>query len=158
MLQIKIEAHPDGHLLVQLIDKRMFVEVGLDQQSAPAEEAMKTVNDWLEATENLTTRKNIQTMVHIINKPHGLYYNGELIGIITNIDPFGKLGELCDALSPDEGLASVLPLEHKADKADFATGLDMVLDCLPETIPVQTKRYVHEDHFAADDDAFDPSN
>ncbi len=60
MLQIQIErGHPDGNLLVQLIDKRMHSEVCLDQQAAPAEEAMKTVNDWLEATENLTTRKNI---------------------------------------------------------------------------------------------------
>lgn len=60
MLQITIErSSPDGNLLVQLVNKFNYSEVCLDQQAAPAEEAMKTVSDWLEATENLTTAKNI---------------------------------------------------------------------------------------------------
>jgi len=48
----------------------------------------------------------------IINKPHALYYNGELIGIITNPDPFGNIHDLCNALSPDEGLAGAVPIER----------------------------------------------
>lgn len=46
----------------------------------------------------------------MINNPHALYYNGELIGIITNPDPFGNMGDLVDTLSPDQGAADAITI------------------------------------------------
>jgi len=48
----------------------------------------------------------------MLNKPHALYYNGELIAIITNPDPFGNAYQIADQLSPDEGDAVVIPIPH----------------------------------------------
>jgi hypothetical protein len=39
---------------------------------------------------------------HIINNPHAIYFNGELIGVITNPDPVGNLFQIAEALSPDD--------------------------------------------------------
>lgn len=47
----------------------------------------------------------------LINKPHALYCNGELIGIITNPDPIG-IHTLFDLLNNDD--------EH-SDKIDLVT-------------------------------------
>jgi hypothetical protein len=69
-------------------------------------------------------------MAHIIKKPHGLYYNGELIGIITNPDPHGDLQSICYDLSPDEGVADVRPFEGDVSQ------LQSLLSSLPETVPV----------------------
>lgn len=47
----------------------------------------------------------------MLNDPHALYYNGELIGIITNPDPYpGGISDICDQLSPDEGLAEAVTI------------------------------------------------
>lgn len=46
----------------------------------------------------------------IINRPHALYYNGELIGIIINPDPYGGMAEICDNLSPCEGAADAVTI------------------------------------------------
>ena len=70
-------------------------------------------------------------MPHILNHPQGLYYNGELIGIITNPDPFGDSYEICEALSPDEGLAQLLPLPP-GRRLDLLAAISE----LPETIDV----------------------
>jgi hypothetical protein len=80
----------------------------------------------------------------IVNKPHALYYNGELIGIITNPDPYGRVDQIADALSPDEGAADIrwLPTAHDYedfDLDDVDTAWSMVTDALtilgaPETI------------------------
>lgn len=63
----------------------------------------------------------------MINRPHALYYNGELIGIITNPDPFGTMADICDALSPDEGMADAVTIPHNMgnldDWAKFAQGV-----------------------------------
>ena len=48
----------------------------------------------------------------MINRPHALYYNGELIGIILNPDPHGDISTICDALSPDEGLADAVTIPN----------------------------------------------
>ncbi len=69
-------------------------------------------------------------MKHIINQPHGLYYNGELIGIITNPDPCGDLCSICNDISPDEGLADTRPFEGDVSL------LQSLLSSLPETVPV----------------------
>ena len=69
-------------------------------------------------------------MVHIINNPHGLYFNGELIGVITNPDPIGGIESICEYLSPDEGLADTRPF-----KGDIQRLIE-VLRPLPEYINV----------------------
>ena len=48
----------------------------------------------------------------MLNRPHALYYNGELIGIITNPDPFGSADEISDALNSDGGDAKVVPIPN----------------------------------------------
>ena len=67
-------------------------------------------------------------MAHIIKNPVGLYYNGELIGIITNPDHYP---DICEALSPDNGLADTRPLHPSSIEA-----IAEVVQCLPETISV----------------------
>jgi hypothetical protein len=69
-------------------------------------------------------------MPHIVKKPHGIYYNGELIGIITNPDPHGDIGSICNYLSPNEGLADAMPFEGDTLQ------LRSLLSSLPESIPV----------------------
>ena len=71
-------------------------------------------------------------MAHIINNPHALYYNGELIGIITNPDPFpGGIEDIIDSLSPEEsGICVVRPMHQSSDLVEC-------LKPLPETIPVE---------------------
>ena len=65
----------------------------------------------------------------IINQPHALYYNGELIGIITNPDPHGNIMTICEGLSPDEGLADIRPIDPEALRVALATlGIDAVLE------------------------------
>lgn len=46
----------------------------------------------------------------IVNRPHALYYNGELIGIITNPDPYSGMADICDSLSPNEGMADAVTI------------------------------------------------
>lgn len=48
----------------------------------------------------------------MLNRPHALYYNGELIAIITNPDPFGNAHQIADQLSPDEGAATVVSIPY----------------------------------------------
>lgn len=48
----------------------------------------------------------------ILNRPHALYYNDELIGIITNPDPHGNIQSICEYLSPDEGDAVAIELPY----------------------------------------------
>lgn len=52
----------------------------------------------------------------IINRPHALYYNGELIGIVTNPDPHGDISSICEGLSPDEGLADAVTIPTRGGK------------------------------------------
>lgn len=68
--------------------------------------------------------------MHIINKPVGLYYNGELVGVITNPDPIGSIEEICGLISPNEGLCDTRPLDDPCDHIASA------IENLPETIPV----------------------
>ncbi len=68
--------------------------------------------------------------MHIINKPVGLYYNGELVGVITNPDPIGSIEEICGLISPNEGLCDTRPLDDHCDHIASA------IENLPETIPV----------------------
>lgn len=69
-------------------------------------------------------------MAHIINNPHALYYNGELIGIITNPDPHGSICSIVESLSPDGGLAEARPMHPE--------GIAEAIRALPETIPVDS--------------------
>lgn len=52
-------------------------------------------------------------MTNIVNKPQALYYNGELIGIITNADPLpGGLNTIIEALnSVADDSVEVKPLD-----------------------------------------------
>ena len=55
----------------------------------------------------------------LINRPHALYVNGELVAIVTNPDPItGGLAEFIDALDDGAGVG-VLPL----DKEQLAAGV-----------------------------------
>lgn len=56
----------------------------------------------------------------MINNPHALYYNGELVGIITNPDPIGDMFEICDLLSPDEGLAGAVTIPTSGNSEQWA--------------------------------------
>jgi hypothetical protein len=48
----------------------------------------------------------------IVNSPHALYVNGELIGIITNADPVtGGLASLIDGIPDGGGGTGVLPID-----------------------------------------------
>ena len=77
----------------------------------------------------------------MINNPHALYYNGELIGIITNPDPHGNINTICECLSPDDGLADARPIDHAA--------LASIVDKLeiPETIPLETDYDVDQSEY-----------
>ena len=66
----------------------------------------------------------------LVNKPHALYYNGELIGIITNPDPFGHMANICDTLSPDEGMADAVTIPHNPDTIEKWSHLVQVLEKL----------------------------
>lgn len=46
-----------------------------------------------------------------VSEPHALYYDGHLLGIITNPVQYGTVGDLCNAISPNEGLADAVPLK-----------------------------------------------
>ena len=72
-------------------------------------------------------------MAHIINNPQAIYYNGELIGIVTNPDPHGNLNTICEALSPNEGLCEM------RDMSAAISELRDLVERLPETIPVETE-------------------
>ena len=54
----------------------------------------------------------------MLNKPHALYYNGELIAIITNPDPFGKAAEIAEALCPDEWMVEARPIPYNMGNID----------------------------------------
>jgi hypothetical protein len=69
--------------------------------------------------------------VPIVNRPHALYYDGELIGIITNADPHSNIEDLCECISPDEGAASAVPITQPSQIADLLNDLK-----IPATIPV----------------------
>lgn len=72
-------------------------------------------------------------MAHIINNPQAIYYNGELIGVVTNPDPHGNINTIAEALSPDEGLC-----EMRGMSAMIPELRDLV-ERLPETIPVEVE-------------------
>ena len=74
-------------------------------------------------------------MAHIINHPKALYYNGELIGIITNADPYGQAQDIVDKLSPDDELCEVRSMHPSSDLAE-------AIRPLPEVIPVDYGVYV----------------
>ena len=43
--------------------------------------------------------------------PYALYYDGVLVGILTNPDAYpGGISDICDALSPNEGLADAVTI------------------------------------------------
>jgi len=85
----------------------------------------------------------------MIHHPHALYYNGELIGIITNPDPHGNIGTICECLSPDEGLADAIPIEENMGNLEKVGRLWMALQALeiPETITPSA----HEEDLEDDD-------
>jgi hypothetical protein len=58
----------------------------------------------------------------LINRPHSLYYNGELIGIITNPDPYGHVADICEALSPDQGMADAVSIPTASRLNSIAWG------------------------------------
>lgn len=67
----------------------------------------------------------------ILNRPHALYYNGELIGIITNPDPYpGGIADICDQLSPNEGLADAVTIPQNMGNleawAEFARSVTVL--------------------------------
>lgn len=66
-------------------------------------------------------------MAHIINNPHALYYNGELIGIITNPDPIGNIEEIIELLNQGSSLCDAKPMHP-------STELTEVIRPLPETV------------------------
>lgn len=68
--------------------------------------------------------------MHIVRNPVGLYYNGELVGVITNPDPIGSIEEICGLISPNEGLCATKPLNDPCDHIASA------IENLPETISV----------------------
>jgi len=76
--------------------------------------------------------------MHIINSPVGLYYNGELIGVITNPDPVPggvykiceSLGELGSGYTGQEAVCETRPLDDPCDHIASA------IENLPESIPV----------------------
>ena len=72
-------------------------------------------------------------MAHIINNPHAIYFNGELIGIITNPDPAGDLFSISEALSPDNPELC----EMRRMSAVIPELRDLV-ERLPVTIPIAT--------------------
>lgn len=83
--------------------------------------------------------------MHIINSPVGLYYNGELIGVVTNPDPVpGGIGGICGRISPRRiflnrrrwtpgSLCDTRPLDDPCDHIASA------VESLPESIPVDTE-------------------
>jgi hypothetical protein len=79
----------------------------------------------------------------LVNNPHALYYNGELIGVVTNPDPHGNIQTIVNGLSPDEGLAEARPLPRTmgASPANIETSryLAWLFAALgvPATIPVE---------------------
>ena len=68
-------------------------------------------------------------MAHIVNHPKALYYNGELIGVITNADPYGSAQDIVDKLNADDELCEVRSMHPSRD-------LSEAIRPLPETIPV----------------------
>lgn len=68
-------------------------------------------------------------MAHIINRPHAIYCNGELVGIITNPDPLGNLGRIVSALAE---LSEDIEL-MKIGQFDIQ-GIADAIDHLPEAL------------------------
>lgn len=84
----------------------------------------------------------------MINNPHALYYNGELIGIITNPDPYpGGIADICDQLSPNEGLADAvtIPVKYKNHLVGAVEACDV-----SETIELEPNEFDDEDYQEAD--------
>lgn len=75
----------------------------------------------------------------MIHKPHAIYYNGELIGIILNPDPYGNISSICDGLSPDEGLADAVEIPRTMGNVEEWSALERAMDALgvTETIDVE---------------------
>ncbi len=80
----------------------------------------------------------------MINRPHALYHNGELIGIITNPDPFpGGIASIVEALdleaNADPNCTDAVTIPHNMgnldDWAKFAQGV--VALGVTETIEVE---------------------
>tara|TARA_R110000868_G_scaffold47769_6_gene156235 strand:+ start:2615 stop:2848 length:234 start_codon:yes stop_codon:yes gene_type:complete len=73
--------------------------------------------------------------MHIINNPVGLYYNGELIGVITNPDPVpGGIGRICEVI--EQGLDEICEIRPLDDPCDHIAS---AIENLPESIPVDTE-------------------
>jgi hypothetical protein len=84
---------------------------------------------------------------HIINNPHALYFNGELIGIITNPDPAGDLYQIAEALSPDnpEMVQVVMAGDSKPE-----------IEALVERFPVNLRTKVWQIERPIENDPNDP--
>jgi len=74
-------------------------------------------------------------MAHIINRPNALYYNGELIGIITNVDPYGRIDDIVNKLNNHEKLCEARSMHVSSDLVE-------AIRPLPEVIPVDDGAYV----------------
>ncbi len=67
-------------------------------------------------------------MAHIINLPHAIYCNGELIGIITNPDPIGSPKYIEILLQESGDNITLRPMHRSTELAD-------AIRPLPETMP-----------------------
>lgn len=66
-------------------------------------------------------------MAHIINRPHAIYCNGELVGIITNPDPIGNPTYIEVLLGDDGDNIELRPMHPSTELAE-------AIRPLPETI------------------------
>jgi hypothetical protein len=84
----------------------------------------------------------------MINRPAALYYNGELIAIVTNPDPYpGGIVSIGEYLSPDEGLAEWrdLPADGELRVGDTVTHAKD-----------EWQRIVHAMHFLGVEETIEP--
>jgi len=66
-------------------------------------------------------------MAHIINLPHAIYCNGELVGLITNPDPIGSPKYIETLLQESGDNVTLRPMHRSTELAD-------AIRPLPETI------------------------
>lgn len=87
----------------------------------------------------------------IVHRPHALYYNGELVGIVLNPDPYpGGMADICDQLSPDEGLADAVTITTVNQPAwDRLKAALRELD-VRSTIELEPNEFDDEDYQEAD--------
>lgn len=93
----------------------------------------------------------------MINRPHALYYNGELIAIVLNPDPCpGGITEICDSLSPDEGLVNAVAIPQNMGNLEQWGALSRAIQALgvAETAESTDKERKVVIHVAANDDRY----